>query len=272
MPRRAGRSGFIAGTGALITLIAAAAGTPAQALTVCVTGPISVQVAVTVPRTTPPDLVVGRPVAVAPTPLGTSPQTSQRATSAPTPTLLDVWAFPSVFLPPPVLQGANVVPMAPSNIVIAPQIVVCPVPVVVGSTPLASAIADPPGAVVAPKGPPAPAGGVLSAAIAGRVPEDTVADLAQAPARYDRLVVSVTGIVTAPRAGTTPGGQPYVVFGLGEGAAAITSVAWGTPVLREGAAVRVIGTFYTAAPFDLGAWTSRRSVLDAALVVVLGRR
>lgn len=187
------------------------------------------------------------------------------------PTILDALAFPTFPLAPVTLP-VRVVPqivVCPSVVVVSPA-VVSPIflsPVILGSP----FIIDPPapGSVPASSSPPArspassepPAPGIFAIS-----PSDTVGDLARAPGRFDRQVVSVTGTVTGYQERFDDRGAFYASFRLEEGGASIPVIARERQALRAGLRVLVTGTFYDVAPFGLAGGDRPRHVLEALLI------
>lgn len=180
-----------------------------------------------------------------------------------TPTILDVWAFafPPASAPSTVVTTTRVLVCPPA--VVAPEVIVAP-----PAFGVFSGAADPP----APPAPPAPRP-AAPAPPPGRpavAPRDTVSELAQHPARFDRQVVSVTGTAAAYRDRRNDEGAQYAAFDLRRGAASVLVVAWGRPTLPADGQVRVTGTFHAAAPFALAPGDRARPVLEAELVTPSG--
>ncbi len=101
------------------------------------------------------------------------------------------------------------------------------------------------------------------------VPRNTIRDLAQSPDRFDRQVVSVTGIVAAVQVATTGQGTSYTALTLRDGDAEIAVLVWGRSALVVGNAVRVSGSFYEGTPPALGVASSRLAWVQADLVAAV---
>ncbi len=206
--------------------------------------------------------VIGTSVLSPSTPMLAVPQT----TGGFVPTILDVWAFPTIPAAPVVLP----VRVAPRIVVCPSLVVVSPVfvsPVILGSP----FIVDPPApaSVPASSSPPArsPAPAQPPASVALAIsPSDTVGDLAQAPGRYDRQVVSVTGTVADYQERLDDRGVLYASFRLENGGASIPVISWERQGLHAGMRVRVTGTFHDVAQFVLAGGERPRHVLEALLI------
>jgi len=98
------------------------------------------------------------------------------------------------------------------------------------------------------------------------VPRNTIRDLAQSPDRFDRQVVSVTGVIAAVQVGTTAQGAPYTALTLRDGDAAVGVLVWGRLGLAAGDAVRVSGAFYAGAPPGVSIGPSSLPWVQADLV------
>lgn len=177
-----------------------------------------------------------------------------------TPTLLDVWAFPTL------------TPMPPTTVV--RQVIVCPsvMTTPVMTTPIfitPQFFFDPPAA-------PAPVSGTSpgpdrapAVAVSGVMPPVTVRDLAQGPGQYDRQVVTLLGTAAAGQESYDVRGALYTEFRLENEGASVAVLAWGSLGLREGQRVRVTGNFYSVAPFILRPGSPLSNVLEASVIETL---
>lgn len=174
------------------------------------------------------------------------------------PTILDAWAF------------AGPVQVVPQGIVCPSVIVVSPVilsPVVIPASPV---FIDPPPAII-PSGAPLPAPALVRPALTGAsLPPSTVSDLADAPGRFDRQVVTVTGAVGTVLDSVSAHDVRYTLFRLEAGGAAVPVVVWGHSGLGRGQHIRVVGTFHAVAPFVLADGERPRAVLEAQLITRVG--
>lgn len=174
------------------------------------------------------------------------------------PSILDAWAF------------AGPVQVVPQGIVCPSVIVVGPVvlsPVVIPALPV---FTDPP-PVGNPGGssqpPPAP---IRPSVTGASLPPSTVADLAGAPGRFDRQVVTVTGTIGAVLDSISDRDVRYTLFRLEAGGAAVPVIVWGHSGLGRGRHVRVVGTFHDIAPFVLAGGGRPHAVLEAHLITQVG--
>jgi len=185
-------------------------------------------------------------------------RTAPQTTGTFVPTILDVWAF------------AGPVQVVPRGIVCPSVIVIAPVvlsPVVITAPPVFS---DPPPAGSA-GGASQPAPAPVRPAVTGAsLPPSTVGDLAGAPGRFDRRVVTVTGTIGAALDSANDRDVRYTVFRLEERGASVPVVVWGHPRLARGQHVRVIGTFHDVAPFVLAGGERPHAVLEAHLITPIG--
>lgn len=188
-----------------------------------------------------------------------------RTQTGPTPTILDAIAFPNAQLVGSAIPAPG---MAPRTVVICRQ--------TPGQLPLYPVYPYAPGygysvgygygyggygsvSTPAPDGygggaqPAPPAAPVVTNAT---VPHNTIHDLALSPDRFDRQVVTVTGVVAAVQAATAAGGTAYTALTLRDGDAAVAVLVWGRAALAVGDAVRVSGSFYDGPPPGLGTSSS----------------
>ncbi len=185
-------------------------------------------------------------------------RTAPQTTGTFVPSILDAWAF------------AGPVQVVPQGIVCPPVIAVAPVvlsPVVITAPPMF--IDPPPAGSPSGSSPPAPAP-VRPAVTGASLPPSTVGDLAGAPGRFDRQVVTVTGMIGTALDSANDRDARYTLFRLEAGGAAVPVVVWGHPRLARGQHVRVIGTFHDVAPFVLAGGERPHAVLEAHLVTPIG--
>lgn len=192
-------------------------------------------------------------------------------------TPLDGIAFPV----PPVTAPSTVVRqilVCPPGAVLPP--VVTPAPVLIGtpilgaplveSPVLAPAVVVPAVAAPAPAaGSPAPASAapaLPSPAIVGAAPVDTVRALAAESERFDRTVVSVTGIAASVAEAADAHGAPITTFRLEAQGASVGVVVWGRAAVRAGERVRVSGPFYVSTPFAGASGTPWHDVIAAEVL------
>ncbi|HLN12012.1 MAG TPA: hypothetical protein VK587_02420 [bacterium] len=191
--------------------------------------------------------------------------TTSRAQTGPTPTILDAIAFPNAQLVGSAIPAPGT---APQPVVICQQTPgqLPPYPVYpyapgygysvgygYGYGSLSTSVTPTPdgyGGVAQPAPPAAP---VVTNAT---VPHNTIRDLALSPDRFDRQVVTVTGVVAAVHAATTADGTAYTALTLRDGDAAVAVLVWGRSALAVGDAVRVSGSFYDGPPPGLGTASS----------------
>jgi hypothetical protein len=149
-------------------------------------------------------------------------------------------------------------------------IIVSPVilsPVVFPASPV---FIDPPPAI-SPGDAPQPAPALVRPALTGAsLPPTTVDDLAGAPGRFDRQVVTVTGTVGTVLDSASARDVRYTLFRLEAGGAAVPVVVWGHSGLGRGQHVRVVGTFHDVAPFVLADGERPHAVLEAHLITQVG--
>ncbi len=204
--------------------------------------------------------------------------TTTRTASPVAVTPLDAIAFP-VPLTPATSTIVRQILVCPPGTTLAP--VITPVPVVIGTpvfgTPVFSTpIFDTPVVGVpslapapSPAAPPPAAGAAappLHPAIVGAVPEDTVRGLATQGARYDRMVVTVTGTAAAVERATDARGAAVTSFRLKAQGTSVGVLVWGHPTLREGETVRVNGPFYVSTPFVGPSGNPWHDVIEADLL------
>jgi hypothetical protein len=174
------------------------------------------------------------------------------------PTILDVWAFSGPVQVVP--QGI----VCPSVIVVAPVVLT---PVVITAPPM---FIDPP-PEGSPSGSPPPSPAPVRPAVTGAsLQPSTVGDLAGAPGRFDRQVVTVTGTIGAALDSANDRDVLYTLFRLEAGGASVPVVVWGHPRLTRGQHVRVIGAFHDVAPFVLAGGERPHAVLEAHLITQIG--
>lgn len=187
------------------------------------------------------------------------------------PTPLDMIAFPTFPqpAPPPLPSG--------SQVVVCPTVISPPVITPVFVSP--SVAVDPPALGAQPpqtSSPERPSVEPPLVVISATVPihRDTVADLVQTPARYDRQVLSLTGTVVTSQERLNDRDVRYTLFRIEEGGASLPVIAWGFQNLHPGQYVRVTGTFHDIAPFALAKGERPRNVLVADMVIgeVAGER
>lgn len=195
--------------------------------------------------------------------------TTTRTASLVTVTPLDAIAFP--------------VPLAPATSTVVRQVLICPpgstpplitpAPGMIGTpifeTPIfeTSVFGTPvfgtPAYVVNPTAPSPGAPPSPVPAVVGTAPADTIRDLAMQSARYDRMVVTVTGIAADVQPWADSHGTTMTAFRLDAQGASIGVVVWGHPELRAGETVRVTGPFYVSTPFVGPSGTPWHDVIEA---------
>jgi len=190
------------------------------------------------------------------------------------PTLLDALAFPGFPMFPTVSTRPVMTPGSSS--MPTQQIIVCPssplfspavlVPVGVSVSSVGPLVIDPP---AQGQNPSAGSAGPVQPGLIGTAPHYTVRDLAQTPARYDRQVVSVTGVVASPQVHESQQGAAFTRFTLREEAAEVPVLVWGRPALVPGGTVRVTGAFCAVAPEALNGGEPSRPLLEADLVTTI---
>ncbi len=190
-------------------------------------------------------LVLIQPQGLISTPTITIVRMTERFTLTP----LDVWAF-------------SAIPAVPSVRVVR-QVVVCPSVVAVPRIVVAPPVFVAPPVLVTPPVPVLPPISVVPLSVP---PRETVRDLVQAPVKFNRQVVTVTGTIAAYQELFDAHGAPYTEFQLEERGASIPVIAWGHLGLLAGLRVSVTGTFYTLAPFVLQPGSALHNVLEVQLI------
>ncbi len=168
---------------------------------------------------------------------------------------------PSVTVPPGVVPVIS--PLVPG---VFPTVfpVVAPTQIVIGAP---GVFPDPPAAPSSSTQTPPPISSRPSEpAVVGRVPQDTVRDLAERSGAFDRQMVSVMGTVALVEPGIGPGSHPVTVFELAAAGASIRALVWGRPPLRAGDQVRVTGPFYVSTPFTGPSGAPWHNVIEAEVL------
>lgn len=204
--------------------------------------------------------------------------TTTRTSSPLAITPLDAIAFPVPPVPAATTVVRQIVVCPPGS---APALFFTPAPTVIGApvgvpvfgpplfdTPVvAPAYAVPTVApAVPPYGVPRPAAPPGPPAMVGAVPRDSVRDLATQGARFDRMVVTVSGTADAVADGTDAAGAPLTTFRLEAQGASVGVVVWGRPRVRAGETVRVSGPFYLSTPFVGPTGNPWHGVIEAQLL------